>query len=494
MPTGDTSQHILRPAASRGRARRSAAGISTWAVLLLFCGWAVYRIAAHVPYRDELQALLIARESTGPISLFHNLAHEGTPGLWHLVLLPIAHVWGDPAVLAVVQSAVAIATLSLLWLGSPFSLAEKVLLSLGYFIGFEYAVLARAYGLGVLLFFLFVRLRRTRWSWLLLGLLGNVSLVALVLAGLLACLQLYRGQRSLPGIAICAVLFGLAVLTGYPAADTVLSVAEPASLPARLLKSLPLLSAAVLPANWSTPQYYWNTVCTDCGPTGLLALAYLPLLGVVSLKKSADLAIVYVANLLAAVLIGTFVYYGTVRQYGYVFIAFVGLVWIAREEGKAPAAWPLRGWAAISAIAGLWAAYWSFDVDFSQGRAAAEWIRGHGLQRAVWAAYPGWAGTDISAYLRIPTYNLQARRWNTFITWNYRSNVPLSPAQLAAAARAVGGQGAFYLVTVPLFAPSSDTLSRLRELGVSLQQIARFDHPAFGFILFRVTLARIGGN
>ena len=494
MPTGETAEPLLRVAGMRRRARPTAADLATRGLLLLFCGWTVYRIAAHVPHRDELQALLIARESSGLLSLFHNLGHEGTPGLWHVVLFPVAHVWGDPAVLVLVQSIVAVLTLSLIWLGSPFSLAEKVLLSLGYFIGFEYAVFARAYGLGVVLLFLYVRLRATGWAWLVLGLLCNVSLGFLVLAGLLFCRQWYRSDRSLSGAAVCALLFGLAVATGWPAAGTVLSVALPAPVAARLLKAISVLSGVVWPLNPSTPQRFWNTVCTDCGPVGLLALGYLPLLGVLAFKKSLDLALVHVANLAAALLIGTFVYYGSLRQYGHVLVGFVALVWIAREDGKAPAAWPLWGWATLSAIAGLWAAWWSLGADFSQGRAAAAWIRANGLERAVWAAYPGWAGTDLSAYLRVPTYNLQARRWNTFIVWDYPSAVGLSAAQLAQAAEGVSGGGSFYLVTVPLFDPDPATRTRLQALGLRFEPIARFDHPVFGFILYHVLRVGRGGS
>src|SRR4029079_19519456 len=49
-------------------------------------------IAFHEPWRDEVQAWLLARGSTGLVTLVRNSRYEGAPVLWHLLLLPLTRL------------------------------------------------------------------------------------------------------------------------------------------------------------------------------------------------------------------------------------------------------------------------------------------------------------------------------------------------------------------------------------------------------------------
>ena len=51
----------------------------------------------HEMWRDELQAWMIARDSTSLGDLFgHNMRYEGHPGLWHLALFVLTRVTDNP--------------------------------------------------------------------------------------------------------------------------------------------------------------------------------------------------------------------------------------------------------------------------------------------------------------------------------------------------------------------------------------------------------------
>ena len=111
------------------------------------------------------------------------------------------------------------------------------------------------------------------------------------------------------------------------------------------------------------------------------------------------------------------------RHVGVVVLLVIALEWIRVERnrgaGRAGAAAPaFVGWMGISALCGLWAAACALIIPFSWGRQEIDWIKAHHLEAAPWAAYPGYVGSDIAAFLGRPTYNLQKQCLNSFIRWD----------------------------------------------------------------------------
>jgi hypothetical protein len=119
-------------------------------------------LAFHEPWRDEMQAWLLARDSRTPLELIRNLKHEGHPGLWHLLLMPITRVSAAPVGLQLASLAVGAATVWVVAVFSPFTRLQKVLFAFGYFPLYEYTALSRSYGLGVLLLAVACALFRVR--------------------------------------------------------------------------------------------------------------------------------------------------------------------------------------------------------------------------------------------------------------------------------------------------------------------------------------------
>ena len=70
-------------------------------------------IWTHEPWEDELQALLIARDSHSLADWYWNFRYEGHPPLWHLVL-KLFLVFADPA--AALHLALSVTALAILWL------------------------------------------------------------------------------------------------------------------------------------------------------------------------------------------------------------------------------------------------------------------------------------------------------------------------------------------------------------------------------------------
>lgn len=111
--------------------------------------------AFHEPWFDEAQAWLIARDGT-LYDIFFTIPHyEGHPPLWYLILYPFANL-GAPYELSlkIISIAIASAAMFLLIFKSPFPRIIRIVLPFTYFFFYQYAVIARPYGLMILAFFL----------------------------------------------------------------------------------------------------------------------------------------------------------------------------------------------------------------------------------------------------------------------------------------------------------------------------------------------------
>lgn len=195
------------------------------AVLTIYCAILAVIAFHHEPWFDEAQAWLLARDASVPDLWLRYLGYEGSPGLWHLLLMAPAKL-GCPywtmRLLAALSSTAAVAMI--LWL-SPFPPVIRAVIPFTYFLLYQYAVVARSYALlAPLLFAIAWFLPRSRSKpWALVAflvLLANVSVHGTLAAmGILAAylVELWRHPESRPPglsrrlIVSCAV-FLLAVI------------------------------------------------------------------------------------------------------------------------------------------------------------------------------------------------------------------------------------------------------------------------------------------
>lgn len=107
----------------------------------------------HEPWRDEADNWLMARDASVPTILSIS-PDSGTPPLWYLVLKPFA-THGFPFFTQAILNLIIvwIATAFLIF-QSPFSISVLACLCFSWFLSFEYSVVARNYGLGILGLFL----------------------------------------------------------------------------------------------------------------------------------------------------------------------------------------------------------------------------------------------------------------------------------------------------------------------------------------------------
>ena len=168
-------------------------------LILLYSAIQVVLLIHHEPWQDEAQAWLIARD-LDIASIFKQMAYEGSPALWHMLLLPFAKTGLPYMSEFILHLIIAIAAVAVFILYAPFSRVTKVLFIFSYYMGYEYSIIARSYGLSILFLFLIAALYTKRfehplWFSFLVFLLFNTNVHSFFIACSLTILfawELYR--------------------------------------------------------------------------------------------------------------------------------------------------------------------------------------------------------------------------------------------------------------------------------------------------------------
>lgn len=157
---------------------------AAWLCVVSFLSW------THLVWRDEVKPLSIAVQSDSVFVMLQQLRWEGHPSVWYLLLRAAHTLFPHPQVLLLVSVTVAASAALILLLRAPFSLPLLALILFGRFSMYEHSVMARNYGISVLLLFLFAAFyERHRDRDLLPGgllfLLANCNVLSALLTGAL---------------------------------------------------------------------------------------------------------------------------------------------------------------------------------------------------------------------------------------------------------------------------------------------------------------------
>lgn len=156
-------------------------------VLIAYVAAIVVGSTYHEPWRDEVVAMSVARDSPTLADLWTSLRFEGHPILWYLCLRVACAALGSTLALPALSILFASASAWLLLRYCPLPLWFLALWLASYYPLFQYAVVWRSYGLSMLLLFTFCALYTQRRSGpvamgVVLALLANTTWFGLVLA------------------------------------------------------------------------------------------------------------------------------------------------------------------------------------------------------------------------------------------------------------------------------------------------------------------------
>jgi hypothetical protein len=220
---------------------------AVWLGTVLFLTW------HHAVWRDEMRALSLALQGQNVFTMLAGIHGEGHPAVWYLLLRGAHALVAGPEVLQLVSISVACAAVLLFVLRAPFSWPLIALFIAGRVTIFEYSVVARNYGISMLLLFLFPAIYEQYWNrgfilGLILFLLANCNAPSVLFVGALLLFWLVdivttadgvQRPRALRTFLLNAAIagFGIAIcfLTIYPPFNDAAMINRPEGITFKLL-------------------------------------------------------------------------------------------------------------------------------------------------------------------------------------------------------------------------------------------------------------------
>jgi hypothetical protein len=205
-------------------------------VWIAYCAMLALVVPWHEPWSDEAQAWLLARDLSLPQLVFHQLRYESHPPLWYLILWLPAHLHLPYAAMSWISAAIAAAGIYVLLRYAPFPFYVRAILPFTFFLAYQYAVVARSYGLFPLLCFLVAHTYRAspprplRMA-VLLALLANVSIHGTLVACAFALVYAWELFEQRDTVMLSARnLTGAAMLFAASIVLVAVTIRPPASL------------------------------------------------------------------------------------------------------------------------------------------------------------------------------------------------------------------------------------------------------------------------
>jgi hypothetical protein len=206
-----------------------------WIPLAVFSTLTAFLASRHEMWRDEVRALSVATRASSWGGMFASLHQEGHPGLWYVILRVAFQLTHSNLVLPVIALAIGVALAYVVLRYAPFPFWFRLLTVFGVFVSYEYSVMARNYGIGVLLLLVAATLFQNRSDrGILLGfvlaLMANTSVHAALACAMISLLwvadlldndhrrSLFRVE-SIIGLAVALAGAAIAVWSASPSPE-----------------------------------------------------------------------------------------------------------------------------------------------------------------------------------------------------------------------------------------------------------------------------------
>ena len=436
---------------------------------VLFLAVGAFTASHHEMWRDEIQAWLLARDSTSVFNLFAHLKYEGHPGLWHLCLMPLSRITHSPVIMQMFHLLITGVTVYLFVRYSPFNWFQKLLFCFGYLVLYEYAIVARNYALGLLLITVFCVLFRERykrfiWVGCVLFLLAHTSVHALIVAiaiGVaLCCEYVFSGRFLKPlsqeietienkrhiwiGFGLIAVGIITAVLQLNPPPDTGFAVAWNFNYETKRVNDIvKLISRAYLPVTRPVLGFWGSNVLTTYSFFQIIQVPlcyFLMLFSVLLFLKRPTALLTYLISTFGLLAFFYIKYQGSIRHHGFLFLTFLMCCWIYRdcpainlgkteqqdEDSIVDRVLNVSGMVIVTlllichAMGGITAVRMEHRHIFSYGKLTAEYIKSQEMQNLPMIGDVDYAVSTVVGYLEKPrqVYYPRGSRLGSFVRWD----------------------------------------------------------------------------
>lgn len=425
-------------------------------------------------WRDELQAWLIARDSATLSDLLRNLKYEGHPALWHLLLMLLKNISHSPEAMQFLHVAISTATVFVFVKYSPFTKIQKLLFSFGYYSFFEYSIISRNYGIGILLIFIFCTIYKSRykhafWIGVSLFLLSHVNVFGLIVVIAVSSAMIvdffhsrnrYDTSSIIAGFSLIFLGITTSILQIIPPPDS--GYAPGWQLDFDFLnfsKTIGALRNAYLPVQ-NHILHFWNSnIFNDYNlqfASSLLVVLIIAFSCVIFFRYF-DILYIFLASSIG---IGLFLYaksLGSYRHGGYLFFVFLMSAWMYRSAGTGERTQPppaagrradgvfsaaVTALLLIHAVGGVNANLLDHRYVFSAARDAARCLASVSDDRTPIVGYPDSAASAVLGHLGAKSfYYPQGRRNGSFVRWDTDRSEAVDIRDVIALCRRTSDEG-----------------------------------------------------
>lgn len=434
------------------------AAAATLGIFVFLIVFDVIRTLHHPMFRDEFQTYWAAVSSSSVGDLLSNIKYFAHPALLYILVWLVTRVTSDPVAMQIMQIGLAIGVWIMVYVWSPFSRLEKILLLLSYFLFWEYFVISRSYVLIALIGFAFIALRERQprpelLLWLLLGLLANTHMYSAIWSIALAATLAIDGVRrpsvpryvSVAGAAAYLVLlaFALVMMKPPPPYDlaspivhfsierldddiyTPIGAFVPFSIGAirQAIAFIAHPGLAEVPDFWGadpTPLFVALTHADTGHPIRLLLVFAAPIAACWLVTRNWLLVLEFSLVYLGIVLFeNIWNFPGRANHHGVVFLAFVAAVWSAwaRRPSAIWSHWLFGAILLVNACGGVLSLA-SELRPFSESYETAAWIKQNNLADAFLIGSHDAQVSSVAGYLRRPIYYLECECFRPFGIWD----------------------------------------------------------------------------
>jgi hypothetical protein len=425
-------------------------------------------IVNHEMWRDELQAWLIAKDSSSLIDVFNNLKYEGHPGLWHTFLYIITRFTHNPIAMQFFHLLIATLVIYTFVKHSPFNRLQKALFTFGYFPFFEYNLISRNYNLGVLFLFLFCcffpkRYQSYLWLAIPLALMVNTNVYIMIIALSLAMtlfleyifnqnLRSYYSRNQRDIILSLTIFFGGLILslsqilrvttfnTPSKAENTIALTQFDLLINSvkKLAGIITLISKSYIPIPQIFDFNFWNTNIFPPAISLLLSIILLCFAICIFIRKPFVLFF-YLSGTFGILLFAYTKIRGVLRHHGHLFILFIACLWLYHYYQNSSWSIPrfkrftnfwykhkdklITSILLIHLLAGVFAFSMDLAYPFSASRDAAEFIISNKLNNHIIIGSKDYRISPFAALLDRKIYYPEINDFGSFIDWSKRKDV-----------------------------------------------------------------------
>lgn len=452
--------------------RADNAGFDKWCVAgFAFCSiLLLVRLLNHAFWRDEAQAWLIAVHAESLTDLII-LQSEGHPPLYHWLLYALNAFGEQLWLIKIPQGLFAVGSLALVWFATPFGRLEKLLISLGYYLSYQYGIISRPYIVGFFFCLVYVCwyrqwLSRPMLAGIVLGLVALTQVLFAFVASAL-CLPLllawWRDKTDWKRLILFSLVFGSCALFSVVSARLSMSRELLDVYAGDGVTVTELVNSMIRQITVA----FFHGVPADRGVLTILACGLL----ILSFVSAPFLGFVFLLGAIAvSAFVGT-IYGGAPWHNGTIYVLLISLYGIgyARMHSSLVSRKAIVCLLALSFVGNVRELPGSLTTPYSAGETAASLIAELGLTDSAWAAYSDQTATVTFAALERPVFGLRCGCVYTFVDWvKYRLPTRTLKDNLQAfVAQAPSGE-AYLLVSKPQLAE----IQKMLDDGYSAEHLA----------------------